>query len=631
MLGMTYFETYDRFFRYAFPHLRSAQKEVLNHLRRSLRQSLVVLSAPPGVGKSLIALIDAVASAGVSEGSPGHPGSPVVHIVTISKGLQDQYSKTLEKVVSVNPGWTYTVFKGRQNYPCVLKKGRTAARCPVLNVVLAGRTFCKYKPGRVDDISDAVDHGVFAQLAGGQFLVPPQADEWCPYWHDKFSALRSNFTVFNYHYYLYELFLVGDFPAPDVVVFDEVHRFFDVMDTVFSVDVTSGYLESLGVELPAMSSTNYIATLVSAVKSRFDDVISRLTSFLDAEDVWDAEESKIFGRLLYVYNSLYDLLSRLQLFLRMYTLYFYSFKLYSDGSFRFMARPLPAFMGYILSYLVAQGVRRVLAMSATPGPRVFWDRIVRLATQFSGVPLDFQYYEYGKSPFPVHRRLVFLPTDAPVVTERALRKEVGNYYDLLGGGSVVPRQVVMSSSIVRSQLALIKSLYDIFGRVLVHTWNNKLAELLLYGLEELGIPAVHPVDRPTEEIQEWVASDEKSVLLSATAREGVDLYGDSCRVQVILKYPVPNLRDPYVRAVRRKDPVYYQYQIAANIVQQAGRVVRAQDDWGFTVVYDAVARQNIIRNIHLYPKYFRDALVTRYNTAQTVEAISRLALEFMSS
>jgi len=315
MSGMTYYDVYEKYFRPAFPHLRSAQKEILNHLPRSPHQSVVVLSAPPGVGKSLIALIDAVAVAGVSEGAPGHPGSPVVHVVTISKGLQDQYAKTLEKVTSVNPGWYFVVFKGRQNYPCILKGGRTAARCPVLNVVLAGRTFCKFKPERVDDLADAVDRGMFAQLANGQFLVPPQSEEWCPYWRDKFTALRSNFVVFNYHYYLYELFLVGDFPAPDVVIFDEVHRFFDVMDTVFSVDVTSAYLSNLGVEIPPLSHADYLPSLVSAVKSRFDDVTLQLVRFLEAKGEWDAEESKIFGRLLYEYNTLYDVLSRLQLFL----------------------------------------------------------------------------------------------------------------------------------------------------------------------------------------------------------------------------------------------------------------------------------------------------------------------------
>ena len=631
MTGVTFYDVYREYFKPAFPHLRPAQTEILNHLPHHVGQSLVVLSAPPGVGKSLLALIDAVTESGVSEGTAGHPGSPVVHIVTISKGLQDQYADTLSRVVSINPGWRYTVFKGRQNYPCILKKGRTAASCPVLNVVLSGKTFCKYKPGRVDDIADAVDHGTFAQLANGQFLVPPQAEEWCPYWHDKFRALRSNFTVFNYHYYLYELFLVGDFPAPDVVVFDEVHRFFDVMDTVFSIDVTSGYLSSLGVEVPSISTVNYLSTLVSAIKFRFDEVVYQMSRFVNAEEKWDPEESRIFGRLLYEYNSLYDLLSRLQLYLRMYSLYYSSFKVYSDGHFRFIAKPLPSFMSYIIATLVSNGVRRILAMSATPGPRAFWDRLANMAVRFSGVRINFQYYEYDKSTFPPERRLVFMPTDAPRVTERVLRKELGSYYDLLGKGSVIPKDVILNSPTIRSQLSLIKTLHEVFGRVLVHTWNNKLAEVLQYGLEAMGVPAIHPTDRPTEEIQEWVNSEENSVLLSATAREGVDLYDDRGRVQVILKYPIPNLRDPYTKAVRSRDPIFYNYQIAANIVQQAGRVCRSPEDWGFTIIYDAVARRQILNTLNMYPRYFREALVTRYTTAQVLDMISRLSLEYMSS
>lgn len=627
-------DVYNDYFRGAFPNLRPSQREILSHLPTSGGQSLVVLSAPPGVGKSLIALIDAVASAGVSEPVAGAPGHPVVHIVTISKGLQDQYADTLSRITSVNPQWFYTVFKGRQNYKCLLKKGRTAAQCPVLNLAISSKTFCKYKPGRVDSLAEAVDYSTFAPLASGRFLVPPQAEDWCPYWRAKFDALKSNFTVFNYHYYLYELFLVGDFPAPDVVVLDEVHRFFDVMDTVFSIELTSGTLKRMGIDVGLrehISRSNYLSTITALLRSRADTLLNQLSAFMDDKGDWDPEESKMFGRLLYQYNDVYSYLARLQVFLRMSPMYFHEFKTYTDG-FKFVARPLPSFMSYILGTMFANGVKRILAMSATPGPKAYWSRIHANITQLYGQPVDLAYYEYPDSPFPPERRLIFMPTDAPIITETRLRKEIGEYYNLLSSrDAVIPTNVVLNSPTIRAQAALIRSLHDIFGRVLVHTWNNKLAQLLYVALDAMGVPAVFPSLRPTEEIQEWVNSDENSVLLSATAREGVDLYGDKGRVQVILKYPIPNLRDPYVRAVKTRDSLYYNYQIAANIVQQAGRVVRSPDDWGFTIVYDAVARKNILQSAAQYPSYFRRALVTRYNTAQTVDAIARLAMDFMSS
>jgi len=630
---VSFAEVYDRYFKIAFPHLRPQQREILSHLPYSDNPSLVVLSAPPGVGKSLIALIDAVSEAGVSEPVAGAPGHPVVHIVTISKGLQDQYADTLSRITSVNPQWFYTVFKGRQNYKCLLRKGRTAAQCPVLNLAIGTRTFCKYKPGRVPSLADAVDYPVFAPLASGQYLVPPQAEEWCPYWKAKFDALKSNFTVFNYHYYLYELFLVGDFPAPDVLVLDEVHRFFDVMDTLFSVDISLPKLKRMGVDvssLEGMTRTSFLVEITRALRDRADQLVSQISAFTEDRSDWDPEESRLFGRLLYQYNDVYDTLSRLQVFLRMTPLYFHQFKMYTDG-FRFIARPLPRFMSYILATLFANGVKRVLAMSATPGPQPFWDSIHRGVVSLSSRDVGYYYYEYPESPFPPERRLVFMPNDAPVVTERNLKKEIGEYYDLLNTpDAVIPTNVVLRSNIIRSQAALIKSLHDIFGRVLVHTWNNKLAQLLYITLDTMGVSVRFPSLRPTEEIQEWVNSDEESVLLSAAAREGVDLYGDKGRVQVILKYPIPNLRDPYTRAIRTSDRLFYNYQIAANIVQQVGRVCRSADDWGFTIIYDQIARRNILQTTMHYPRYFRRALVTRYNTAQTIEAIARLAMNYMS-
>ena len=628
---MNYYEVYYRYFRSAFPRLRPSQHEILGYLQHSDYPTLVVMSAPPGVGKSLIALVDAVAEAGFQ----GHIENPRVHIVTISKGLQDQYYDTIRRVVNYNPQWTVTVFKGRQNYECLLKKGKTAETCPILNLPVLGSTYCKYKPPRVSDPEEATKYPDFVFTAQGNYIVPPKAEDWCPYWRVKFDALKSNFVVFNYHNFFYELFLVGDFHAPDVVVLDEVHRMFDVMDSVFSIDVTSRYLKSLGVKIPpTVTKYNYVEILTRTIKARISELVYQISGFMESKDEWDPEERSIFSKLMYAYSTLYDIYSRLQVYLRMYSLYFSSFKSYTDG-FRVIMKPLPVFASYILSVLFYNGVKRVVAMSATPGTKRYWEKLVRGAQKFVrdlGGPstLNYIYIEYPKSPFPVERRLVYIPRDAPYVSEKALRRELHHYYDVLGKGTpeLLSPEVALRSNIVSRQAYLIKSLYDIFGRVLVHTWNNKLAELMLVVLDYLGIPAIHPTVRPTEAIQEWAESNEETVLLTAAAKEGVDLYYDRGHVQVILKHPIPNLRDPYIKYLRQRDREFYEYSMAANIVQQAGRITRAADDWGFTIIFDRTTYEDIMKNMAYYPAYFRSALVTSLTTDQVLQDISRRALKY---
>ena len=613
-----------------FKSLRPSQAEILNQIPDPSEAGLVVVSAPPGVGKSLVGILR-----GLSVSFPTErynrmiPLGPHVHIVTPTKGLQDQYRRDLGDICSAN-GWRYTVLKGRQNYRCPLRPNLTADRCPVLNLFHMGRSFCKYKPLRYPSPPESDD---FVQTFSGDYLVPPSSGEWCPYWQDKFCALQSNFAVFNYHYFLYELFYVGDFVPALVVVFDEVHRLFDAIDSVFSLRLYPRVLEYF--EIPVVRYMQdpvlYASTLLSEMRAVLANLENKLAGF-SREDFEDPELRSFYFTYAAKYSKLYDIYVRLSIFSRSRQFFYARVKPFASGAALFI-RPYPHFVVLVLRRLLG-GVGteyssifrslQVIALSATPGPRQLWHYIANAA----GVP--FTYVEYDRSPFPVHRRLVFVPTDAPRVTETVLRKELGRFYDLSRDG-VAPISAIMRSSVVCSQAVLIKQLYEMFGRVLVHSWNNKLAGLVTVLLEHMGVPVQFPQFRPTEEIHEWMDSGDSTVLVTAAAKEGVDLAYEKARVQVILKLPVPNLRDPYVSSLRRNLPVYYNYSIAAALVQQSGRVVRARDDWGFTIIYDSAARNWILEHSHYFPRYFREALVTHLNTKQVLDYIATQAVDFQTA
>lgn len=613
-----------------FSKLRPAQAEILNQIPDPDQAGLVVISAPPGVGKSLIGLIR-----GLSVPFPTErynrliPLGPHVHIITPTKGLQDQYQRDLEDLCSAN-GWRYTILKGRQNYRCVLNQRRTAATCPILNTFFLGRSFCRYKPIRSPEPPDSED---FVQTFRGDYLSPPPSDEWCPYWQDKYRALQSNFAVFNYHYFLYELFYVGDFVPALVVVFDEVHRLFDAIDSVFSLSLYPSTLENYGLSPNHYTADPryYARSVATEISSALGNMESQLSKY-SIEDLEDPELRSFYFSLVSKYSSLYEIYVKLSIFSRVPQFFYSKVKPFSDGM-AFLMRPYPHFAVLVLRRLLG-GVGteyssifrtiQIIALSATPGPRRLWQYIANAA----GVP--FAYIDYDRSPFPVSRRLVFLPVDAPRVTEAVLRKELGKFYDLVKD-DVAPVSIVARSSVIRSQAALIKRLHDIFGRVLVHSWNNRLAALVTILLEHMGVPVRFPKFRPTEEIHEWMDSGEESVLVTAAAKEGVDLAYEKARVQVILKLPIPSLRDPYNISLRRNLPSYFTYLIASSLIQQVGRVVRSKDDWGYTIIYDSAVRDWILRHLVLFPRYFREALVTNMSTDQVVDYIARRAVEFASS
>lgn len=83
-------------------------------------------------------------------------------------------------------------------------------------------------------------------------------------------------------------------------------------------------------------------------------------------------------------------------------------------------------------------------------------------------------------------------------------------------------------------------------------------------------------------------------LVSASMAEGVDLKYDIARAQIILKRPIPNIGDPYIHSKYKgnpdfgiqKDPNFLDRVVYTDMMQMYGRIMRAEDDWGITVIYD---------------------------------------------
>jgi Rad3-related DNA helicase len=73
---------------------------------------------------------------------------------------------------------------------------------------------------------------------------------------------------------------------------------------------------------------------------------------------------------------------------------------------------------------------------------------------------------------------------------------------------------------------------------------------------------------------------------------GVDLKGDLCRDLVLVKFPLPDISDPKLQAIKRKfcgkygpeigEGAFWRYArdcARRTLLQQVGRGLRAPDDW----------------------------------------------------
>lgn len=151
-------------------------------------------------------------------------------------------------------------------------------------------------------------------------------------------------------------------------------------------------------------------------------------------------------------------------------------------------------------------------------------------------------------------------------------------------------------------------------RMLVHTVSYELAAMVVDALCEAGwggrvVTYRSAADRA--EALRMMRAREGTVLVAPSMDRGVDLPGDLCRVQVVLKVPYPNLGDRRVGLRMRRDGgrVWYDLQTVRSLVQMTGRGMRSEDDWVVTYVLDREFVKGWGRWRGLVPEWWGEAVV----------------------
>jgi ATP-dependent DNA helicase DinG len=99
-----------------------------------------------------------------------------------------------------------------------------------------------------------------------------------------------------------------------------------------------------------------------------------------------------------------------------------------------------------------------------------------------------------------------------------------------------------------------------------------------------------------------------SVLVSPSSHEGLDLYGDRSRFQVVAKLPYASLGDKRVKRRMQVDPSWYNLHTAQKFIQACGRSIRSDSDYATTYVLDAGFDSFYHRSSQFLPRYILEAL-----------------------
>lgn len=199
-----------------------------------------------------------------------------------------------------------------------------------------------------------------------------------------------------------------------------------------------------------------------------------------------------------------------------------------------------------------------------------------------------------KGGFPKKRRPVVV---LPVATMS--RKS------MLADPAIVPKMAAMVAKIAKAHPD---------DRILVHTVSYDMTNKMLDMVSKLcqGRPMLsYTSSSEREPTLERFKRTERAVVFAPSFDRGVDLPGDLCRVQVIMKMPFASLGDKQVaRRMYSKDgQLWYSVSTVRTLVQMTGRAMRSADDWCTTYVLDKQFVDNVWKkNKRLLPKWWSEAL-----------------------
>lgn len=541
---------------------RSIQKSILKEIEEKYKSGYkkVILCAPTGVGKSLVGAT--VASYFDSS-----------FTITASKQLQDQYIKDIS---FLNP------VKGKQNFPCLkimesekMDNTRRAMRWGLTcdkgqcqeRINKNGKEvieICKFKP-------------TIKQVEEGK-----HEENSCYYYLQKYHALVSKHSLWNYHAYFqimrFNRKLFADYLDRNVSIFDEAHKIEDQIIQFVGFDIFKGQIEEcdLSTEKYDFSDLDSVIKLADDIAYSYANKIKEIKDSTSYQKNPDFElVSKMERRYEKAAQAKIDILIDKENFVVNDPVMDY------DGNFRTISiKPIDISKFSKIFFTTEFQI----FMSATIDHESFCENLGLEKDQVA-------FIDTPKSPFPIENRKIELLNIKRLSYGSAQEDEleVIKHIDKLLQKHSAERGLILTSSVPRC--------------------HNILRHLSPQNAKRIRICHSSNKDGKTqEEVINEHSLDPTGVLLSSSLWEGVDLKDDLSRFQIIAKVPYPNYTEKRVKAKMAKFPLWYTSQTLTKILQGLGRSVRSETDWAKTYVLDKAVNNVFFKGQGMIPKAYYDVL-----------------------
>jgi Rad3-related DNA helicase len=558
---------------FPFDTFRDGQRECIEFILKSFAagKKYVIFEGPVGSGKSAVG-------------------------ITVAKFFQDSYYLTIQKILQAQlmndfGGNGVVDLKGRSAYHCnfyknfgegvVQRKGMTQKD---LDKILANPPTCD--SGYCRRKSKARRSALCFQNATEGGFITRCLNSTCPYYRQIALAAVSRMAIMNYSSFLYQMAIPNRFTPRELLITDECHNSEPQLLDYISITINDKRLRKRGYVLEKFEMPEeYCASFMeNEVVAKIRAIASEAEEAGEPEDLKMADEySRLATRLESFYDSMRDGEDWVAEFRS------------SDGFSTVTLKPI--FVHSKSHKLLFDHGQKVLMMSATILE-------VDIFCSSLGIPRDQVAAYRMKNRFPLENRPIYVRSAGRIV----------------GGAAKMPEWA--PKLVAKTDEILDKYKHD---RGIIHTHNFAIANMLMEKSRH-NARFLYQRNFPTKDalLAEHSNSD-NTVIVAPAMHEGLDLYNDLSRIQIICKVPWPNFVDNKQLARRLElDRRYYLWLTALKLIQSSGRSIRSESDWAHTYVLDEVFNGFIQDARSMIPSWFKDAVEFGRLNESTYKSVPRV-------
>jgi ATP-dependent DNA helicase DinG len=574
-------------------NIRPRQEKILGELDQALKSKykFIFLEAPTGFGKSAVAVTLA-----------RFLGSS--HICTSTKDLQTQYNRDFPYLSEV---------KGRNNFPCIIKEDMGVVESCDYGPCLKDDDFdCLYKT-KMSDYEVTAEGTIYENIEINKFALKKYYDkakehsqlvriDWkpCLYYHQKWMSLKSSHTIYNYKYFLSDLYYSAGMNKRKLLILDEAHTLESELSSfknvIFSKEALARFFPKINLPDSKHTEVETWIEFCRGLKDRFSRYVDKAANILasgGSSGDYSSEGTKNGSQDIHVSEkNLIDAIS----FEKNLASYLEDMKANKenwlvthvakneiDNSItRIKLEPL-----IVSSYFndIFEKGETSLLMSATILSKENLCKAVGLKND------DVKFIKVDSSDFPVKNRPIYLMNVA-WLNARTMQESLPNIVKVLD-----------------NLLSVHKN-----DKGIIHTTSYSQVQFIKNNLSKTNLARLietNPKFDRNEMIQKHVQSTKPTVLISPSMFLGVDLKDELSRFQIIVKVPYPDLTDKKVSVMKQRNPKWYEWNTILRLIQAYGRSVRNSEDYANTYILDSSVSFLLRNGKDMIPKWFSEAIITR--------------------